>query len=394
MEQSYTRPKLQKSMNLRMRGFFRTLFTILVIAAVPVVLICLYKTESNIRFNGVVDSGGENVGPVEASRIVQICVEQGQFVKAGDILVRFDSAQRLLDESMNDIKIRELEQRLVNRRDELIETERRCREIVRKAECALEEALKDQERDESELAGYEEELSRLEPLIQKKLVSETDVMKIRPQVTSLRRLVKQYKPFVETLKGALASAQDDLKEASQRRVQGEGEVEKALESIESALERSEAIRKANPSVLRALSDGCVSKIFHRPGDIVVEGEPIVRLNSDDGTTMVTGMLPIGMQDAVKVGDKVYVTRRTFATGKFPPSVPAFVASVDSEVMDLFETSGRDANTTVRGRKVRIQIQGDVSSFIPGEPVTITDKPLDEFSSIFKSSGSVGASADK
>ena len=383
MEATYTRPKLAKSASMKVRGWVRFGFTLAVLIAVPVMLVLLFKTESSVRFNGVIDTGSANMGPTVASRLVSVAVKQGQQVKAGDILASFDSAERLLEESLNELKIRDLEQRLVNRRDELIETERRCRDLVRKAEVALETETMNQTRDEAQLKACDEALAKLEPLVAKHLVSEVELIELRTKAASLRNVIKRYRSMISTHKFALAGARDDLATASARPVAGDAEIDAALEATRAAFEKSEAIRKANPSVLRAISDGVVTGIFHRPGDIVLEGDPVLRLNSAEGVTFVTGMLPSGMQDAVHVGDSVWVTRQVITPGAMAPSVPATVEYVDEEIMDLFDTSGNAAKTTVRGRKVRIRIAGEAKDFVPGESVTISDEPLDGFGSIFR-----------
>ena len=113
------------------------------------------------------------------------------------------------------------------------------------------------------------------------------------------------------------------------------------------------------------------------------GEAVLRVNSAEGVTLVTGMLPSGMQDAVKAGDSVWVTRQVVTPGASAASVPAVVEAVAPEVMDLFDTSGDAAKTTVRGRKVSIRITGDSGGFVPGESVTVSDAPLDGLGSLFR-----------
>ena len=383
MENSYTRPKLEKSRSMKIRGLVRIGFTFLVLLSVPVVLVLLFRTESSVRFNGVVESGSAKMGPTVASRLVSVNVKQGMRVKAGDVLVCFDSAERLLEDSLNELKIHDLEQRLTSRRDELIEIERRCRDNVRKAEVALETELMNKTRDEDEYRANCAELERLAPLIEKHLVSEIEVSGVRTKAESLKGAVERYGSMISVLELALSGARAELESASERREQGEREIDGALESIRAAYDRSEAIRKANPSVLRAISDGEVTGVFHRPGDIVDAGEAVLRVNSEGGVTLITGMLPSGMQDAVKVGDGVWVTRQVITPGALAASVPAVVEAVDAEVMDLFDTSGDAAKTTVRGRKVRIRIEGDAKGFVPGESVTVSDEPLDGIGSFFR-----------
>ena len=138
---------------MRARGLVRAATAVAILAAVPVLLVYLFRQEASVRFNGVVESGAESVGPVEAARIVSIEVVEGQRVRAGDVLVRFDSADRLLDDSINEVKLREYEQNLVRRRETLADNERACRQLVRETEVKLEECRMDRVRDEAELAG-------------------------------------------------------------------------------------------------------------------------------------------------------------------------------------------------------------------------------------------------
>ena len=97
-------------MRQRLRAFVRVVCGAAVIVAAAAVLMWLFGRESEVRFRGIVDSGAENVGPVEAARIVSIEVEPGQRVKAGDVLVRFDdkrmaAAVKLLREMAKDKQI-------------------------------------------------------------------------------------------------------------------------------------------------------------------------------------------------------------------------------------------------------------------------------------------------
>ena len=149
MKQSFSRPRLPGSARMRARGLVRAATAVAILAAVPVLLVYLFRQEASVRFNGVVESGAESVGPVEAARIVSIEVVEGQRVRAGDVLVRFDSADRLLDDSINEVKLREYEQNLVRRRETLADNERACRQLVRETEVKLEECRMDRVRDEA-----------------------------------------------------------------------------------------------------------------------------------------------------------------------------------------------------------------------------------------------------
>lgn len=373
MEKSYSRPKLPGSSRMRMRGLVRTVLALAILVAVPIVLVSLFRQEAKVRFNGVVESGAENVGPVEASRIVAIEVKQGQRVKKGDVLVRFDPTERLRDESVNDVKIKEYEQNLAKRRETLSDSERKCRQLIAEADVKLEECRMDRVRETSELEGIEAEMKRLAPLVEKKLVSELELLSLRPKAEALRKTVSQYEPLIAALERRLAGAREDLASVTAERKAAEAEIAAATETVRDATRRSDELRTADPTVLRALSDGVVTLVFRRPGDIVAAGEPVLRISAETDGSYVTGMLPAAMLDAVHVGDRLYITRfTTVASGQTPMPVAGLVESIDSEVMDLFDPINPAPRVPVRGRKMRIRVLDASAVLVPGEAVLLTD----------------------
>ena len=372
MKQSFSRPRLPGSARMRARGLVRAATAVAILAAVPVLLVYLFRQEASVKFNGVVESGAESVGPVEAARIVSIEVAEGAEVKAGDVLVRFDSAERLLDDALNEARIREYEQDLAKRRETLAENERRCRQLVREAEVRLEECRMDRVRDAAELAGYEAEIERLKPLVEKKLVSELEFLSIRPKAEALRKTVSQYEPLLAALGRRLEAAKRDLDEIAAERRSAEREIGAALASVQVAESRSAELRKSDPTVLRALADGVVSKVYRRPGDIVAGGEPVLRVKGAAAEVFVTGMLPIGMLEAVGVGEQVYITRLEFRNGQSGQFYRGVVESIDPEVLDLFDPSNPVPRAPTRGRKARIRVVGRSDGLVPGEAVIVAD----------------------
>ena len=372
MEKSFSRQKLPGSARMRARAAFRALIALAVLTAVPVVLVYLFRQEASVRFNGVVESGAESVGPVEASRIVSIDVVEGQKVKAGDVLVRFDPADRLVDESINSVRIREYRQSLARRRESLEDAERKCGQLVREAEVKLEEVRMDRVRDEAELAGLEAEIARVEPLVEKRIVSELELLSLRPKAVALKRTVSQYGSLIAALERRYEAAKADHAAAKAARESAEGEIAAALEAVKDAERRTEELRAADPTVLRALSDGVVSKVYRRPGDIVASGEPVLRVKAADADVFVTGMLPIGMLEAVHVGDELYITRHEFRNGQSAQFCRGRVESIDSEVLDLFDPANPVPRAPTRGRKTRIRVLGGSADLVPGETVIVAD----------------------
>ena len=366
-------------MRQRLRAFLRVVCGVVVILAAAVVLMWLFGRESEVRFRGIVDSGAENVGPVESARIVSIEVEPGQRVKAGDVLVRFDPATLLAEQALNEVKIRECEQSEEKMRENLREAARRGRQTVREASVALEERRMERLREQSELAALDAEIARLKPLVEKKLVSELELMSLRPKADALRGTVGGYEPLLKTLEERLHEAQAGLKELEEDIAAFEERAASSTNAtLRAALKRYEEIHRVDSSVLRALSDGVVSQVFRRAGDIVPAGEAIVRLASAPDARFVTGMLPAEHLDDVHPGDELLISRAVLpglgtqnlvATGR--------VETIDPEVLDFFDPMNPAPRVPVRGRKVRIRLSGDAAAFIPGETVLISGKASGE-----------------
>ena len=359
MDNSYQRPRLQVPMTIRLRRIFGMALAVAVLLAVSGILVWLFDRERAVRFCGVVDSGAENIGPVETARIATVFVVPGQSVKEGDPIVSFDPAARLMDEAMSEMKIRDSE-------TELICEERRCRQLVCEAEVELELKRMEQLREAAELAGYETEINRIEPLVEKKIVSELELSALRPKAESLRRIVGAYGPLLASLSNRLESARRDA-EAVVKQVTArlEGDLRVADEALFTAFKR-------DASILHAMSDGVVSQVFRRSGDIVPAGEPVVRLAASPDKRLVTGMLPADRLDAVSVGDEVRVARMATAmSSSADAEVVGIVEAIDLEVLDFFDPNNPAPHTPARGRKVHIRLAGDTSHFIPGESVLVT-----------------------
>jgi multidrug resistance efflux pump len=362
-------------MRQRLRALIRVVCGMAVVVVAAAVLMWLFGRESEVRFRGIVDSGAENVGPVEAARIVSIEVEPGRRVKAGDVLVRFDPAALLAEQALNDVKIRECEQSEERVRENLREAVRRGRQAVGEASVALEERRMERLREQAELAALDAEIARLKPLVEKKLVSELELVALRPKADALRGTVGGYEPLLKALEERLREARAGLKELEEEIAAFDARASSSSNAtLRAALRRYEEIHRVDSSALRALSDGVVSQVFRRVGDIVPAGEAIVRLASAPDARFVTGMLPADHLDDVHVGDELVVSRAVIpGRGAHALSAMGRVETIDPEVLDFFDPMNPAPRVPVRGRKVHIRLIGAVAAFIPGETVLISGK---------------------
>jgi len=376
MMTSYTRRSMRPPFRLILKRLMRACFMLLVVGLIPFFLWFQMQDPKAYRFNGMVESEAETVGPVETARILAIDVLPGQSVKAGDVLVRLDPADRAMDLAMNEARLKNYEQDLLRyeqdiarQRQDLQDSERRSRQAVRDAEIAIETERMNRTRDAAELAGLQAEIKRLQPLVDRRLVSETELSRLRPAAEALATTVAEYTPLLATLKKQHAHAIEDLNEvkALLGKMETKGtDADPILTTLRQAVEACRKAAASDPSVLRASRSGVVSCILRQPGDVVAGGEPVVRVTVSSAL-YITGMLTQRQLQDLKVGDTLRVTRAV--TGQ-RATLKAQVEVIAPEVMDLLDPFNPVPRFPLRGRRVRMRVLDENNGLIPGETVTL------------------------
>ena len=376
MTTRYTRKKMRTPLRVHARRLLRACFLLLILGLIPLFLWLQTQDPAAYRFNGLVESESETVGPVDTARILAIDVQPGQRVAAGDVLVRLDASDRALDLAMNEARLKDYEQGVLRYaqgaaryRQSLQESERRSRQAVQEAAVALETEKMNLARDTAELAGLRAEIARLQPLVDRRLVSETELSQLRPPAQALEQALAQYAPLVAALQRRHEQALADLAEvqALQTAAAAEGTpTDPITASMRQAAETCRQASAKDPAVLRASRSGIVSRVLRQPGDVVVAGEPVVRVASSS-SLYITGLLIQRQLDGLSVGDKLRVTR---ATNGRPAPLTAQVESIEPEVMDLLDPFNPAPRYPVRGRRVRLRVLDENNTLVPGETVTL------------------------
>lgn len=360
----FKREEMRMPWRLRLRRLARWSWLVPLIALIPLLLWFLMQAGGGggDRILGLVEAESETVGAVGTVRILSIEVKPGQRVAPGDVLVRLDPAGPALDLAVQEARLRDYEQGTARYRQTLQESERRCRQIVQEAAVALEAERMNQARDEAELAGLKAELARLQPLIEKRLVNETELSALRPKAQALEQTVVRYAPLIAALQARHEQAVVDLAEV--RRLLAGTEQAAAVPAGAAAQARPPAA--AEPSVLRASRAGVVSRIQYQAGDVVVAGEAIVRVTAER-SRYITGMLTQRQLLGVAVGDRLQVVR---TADPAQAALTAEVESIDPEVMDLLDPFNPAPRFPLRGRRVRLQVVDEHAALVPGETVTL------------------------
>ena len=358
----YKREELRMPWRFRMRRLCRWALLVPMLALIPVLLWFLTREGGGAdRFLGQVEAESETVGPIGTVRILSIEVHLGQHVAPGDVLVRLDPAGPALDMAVQEARLLDYEQGTLRYRQTLQESERRCRQIVQEAAVALESERMNRARDEAELAGLKTEIARLQPLIEKRLVSEIELSALRPKAAALEQTVVRYAPLIDALQARHDQAAADLQE-----VRGLlAETDRNAAALRPVAPPRPATA-AESSVLRASRAGVVSRIQYQAGDVVVGGEAIVRVTAER-SRYITGMLTQRQLLGVAIGDQLQVVR---SANPSLPVLTARVESIDPEVMDLLDPFNPAPRFPVRGRRVRLQLAEEGGALVPGETVTL------------------------
>ncbi len=364
MTSSYKRKPMRLPWRLQIRRLMRAGVMVFIVALIPYFLWLQTQDPSSYRFSGLVEAEAETVGPVANARILSVEVQVGQRVKPGDVLVRFDPADRAMDMAMNAARLKDYEQGVLRYkqgaeryRQTLHESERRARQTLQESSVALEAEKVNRNRESAELAALRAEIARLQPLVDRRLVSETELSSLRPKAQALEQSVAGYAPLIEALERQRDQASADLAEVqkllSSTRAEG-SPVDPIMLSMQAAADTCRQAATQDPAVLRAARAGIVSRVLRQPGDVVTAGEPVVRVTA-------------GQLQDVAVGDTLRVMR---AADGGQEVMTARVELIEPEVMDLLDPFNPAPRFPVRGRRVRLRVQDETDSLVPGETVSL------------------------
>ncbi len=375
MTRTFKRDRMRVPLRIRLQRLLRFGLLLAVLGLIPVFLWLQTRDASQCQFTGVVECESETVGAVQPARIVSVEVQPGQRVKPGDVLVRLDPADRSLDLAMQEARLAAFEQRLMSYeqditryRQTLQESERRSSQAVQEADVELEAAKMKCSSDVAELTALKAEIKRLQPLIDKRLVSEIELSSLRPKADALEETVARYKPLIDRLQKRYDLAAKDLEEVRALLAAAEGKpaTDTLRESVREVTQTLQESAKSEPYVLRASRTGIVSRVQRQTGDVVTAGEPIVRVASAN-PMYITGLLTQRQLADLSLGEKMQVVRQG---GCGRRKLLAEVESLEPEVMDLLDPFNPSPRFPVRGRRVRLRLLEPDGSLVPGEAVTL------------------------
>ena len=362
-------------LHIRLKPLLQNWVWLIWLAVLPIIWLLQPQDRQSNVILGVVRADAETVGPIESVRIRALPIRIGQQIRPGDILAEvegFAMEQTHMDEI--DYTVRLLSIQTNNKQEEqtIAMSELRTRQLIQEACVAYEECKLNQARDQAMIKGFQDEYDHLFPLVKKGLLLETELTRLRPQITALEETLKKYPALLTALQNRLTALQADLSvlENQKNTINASNQFEHVhlLNNLTNAI----ASQKSRIMYIRATTTGIVSRIQFAVGDVVPTGVPIVRILATPAMT-IDGLLRPYQARLFQTNMLVTVIS---TSGPCNEHYPALIIQLEPEVLDLSDpfVPISSVRFPTRGRRVKVQLCTPHHNLIPGESVIITTPP--------------------
>ncbi len=313
-----------------------------------VTMYALSQDGSSRVYMGYMKCDTSAIAAVEGGRLERIAVAVGDQVAPTTLVAQLDDS----------LEIAAIES-AVSRAGQDLE-ERRLRYLLERQSLELErdEWNSRLAENEAELAVQEEELERLESLVSRNLVDRSLYTRARAKVATLLVETEKIPEIVARLEASIQELGAFFEESRS------GDNIAAQSYSASQLVH---VKRARMSI-RASSNGTVSEVLRRAGEVVDAGEPIVTLVHRE-TAKIVGYLPPEDVGSLALGQIVEIsTQRRLAD----PLVGR-IASLSPGMMELGKSFASSGNPLSGSFWFTVELD-DASSINLGEPVAIKRVP--------------------
>lgn len=362
-------------LHIRLKPLLQNWVWLVWLAVLPIIWLLQPQDRQANVILGVVRADAETVGPIESVRIRALPIRIGQSILPGNILAEvegFAMEQTHMDEI--DYTVRLLGIQTNNKQEEqnIFISEMRTRQLIQEACVAYEECKLNQARDHATIKGFQDEYDRLQPLVKKGLLVETELTRLRPQITALEETLKKYPALLSALQTRLTALNADLTVLEHKKTAINASNQSEQVNLLNNLTNTLASQKSRILYLRATTTGIVSRIQFAVGDVVPTGVPIVRILSTPAMT-IDGLLRPYQARLFQTNMLVTVIS---TSGPLNEHYPARIVQLEPEVLDLSDpfVPISSVRFPTRGRRVKVQLSTPNHNLIPGESVIITMPP--------------------
>lgn len=278
------------------------------------------------RSNGRVEAVEIDIATKAAGRVVDVQVDEGDFVTAGQVLAQMDT-------DVLNAQLREADAEL-RRAKTAIETAQ-SNVLQRQSEKSAAESVVLQRNAELDLAT--KRFARFEALVEKNAVSREEFDTIRAALYSAKAAVSSAQANVAGAEAAITTAKSQVIQA-----------EASVGSAQAKIERIQA--DINDRTLKSPRDGRVQYRIAQPGEVLSAGGKVLNL-VDLGDVYMTFFLPTAEAGRVKMGADVRLIL---------DAVPQYVIPAKvSYVADVAQFTPKTVETAEERQKLMFRIKARI-----------------------------------
>jgi HlyD family secretion protein len=271
--------------------------------------------------NGRIEAVEIDVAAKSPGRVLEILVNEGDFVRAGQVLARMDSA-------VLEAQRREAEAQLQRARIS-VET---AESLVRQREAEKAAALAVIAQRQAELSAASKRLERTQALADRGTAARQTLDDDRAQYEGTKAAVSAAEAQLAAAEAAIGSAKSQVVQA-----------QSAVDAMMATIERIQA--DIDDSILRSPRDGRVQYRVAQPGEVIAGGGRVLNL-IDLTDVYMTFFLPTAAAGQVALGTDVRLVIDAAPNYVFPAKV-SFVADVAQFTPKTVETADERAKLMFR-----------------------------------------------
>ncbi|MEM1684679.1 MAG: efflux RND transporter periplasmic adaptor subunit [Thermostichales cyanobacterium SZTDM-1c_bins_54] len=313
------------------------------------------------------------VGGPMGERIGELLVQEGDRVRAGDVIARLDNyGERLAERNLAASQLAEAQAQLASnttlRRLQVQEARTRLQQVdqPRQREIAAQQAIIRQL--EAELADAQTNVERFQELYQQGAVSQQDLDQRRLRLEQAQESLNSARATLERIASSRQADLDNLQTQLQVAEAALAALpsETPIQSLTRNLELAEA--RLQRAIIRAPEDGQILRIRRYPGE-VIDQEGIVQLGDTSRMYVVAEVYETDVPK-VRVGQPVQIT-----SAAFPEALRGEVEFVGLQVgrKNVLSTNPAE-DVDVRVVEVRVKIapeDNDLAARLTNMQVTVT-----------------------
>ncbi|MCW5835301.1 MAG: biotin/lipoyl-binding protein [Labilithrix sp.] len=297
------------------------------------------------------DAVHHEVAPVVTGRVSEVRVHVGQRVKRGDVIAVMDDRLLL---AARERALAELAKRRAEVSAALSEQDAR----VTRSELALLRARAAEQGDRARLQEVARQISRLDDLLERKMIPAGDAESAREKGQELSARVESYDRA--RVLGARGAAERDHRSAVEARIEPYKRAVAVQEAAVAELERA-----LEDLTLRSPCDGAVTTLWRRSGDVAAAATPIVTIVEARPGTLVV-ILPEVAASRIAIGDRAKLERDRL----FSRPIEGRVVELSPEIEEMPLRARASPMIPVWGRRALIEVPaGD--ELVPGEAFHVT-----------------------